>query len=102
MIEEIFNIVASIDKVTISTIVINFIPAFIFFSFHRYVIGIFSLFLACIFFYAKIQYHYYNIGDVAILWFIFNVGTACMLIHLSNEALNVRSDLKKLHNIFKK
>lgn len=102
MIQQILEIVASIDKITFSTIVINFIPAFIFFSFHRYFIGLFSLFLACVFFYAKIQYHYYNEGDVSILWFIFNVGTASLLIYMSKESFNVNSDIKKLQKIFKK
>lgn len=84
----------SIDTLTQSTVIIYFLILVNFWISRLWVHFVVFLGLFAVFFWAKIQYHYYDVGDVAWAWLVFNGGTAFLIWTLSQTVKNY-SRIKK-------
>lgn len=91
---EILAMIGSIDAVTLATVAFYAIVPFVLFFAKLRVHAFFALMLFFVFLSAKIDYHYYQIGDVAWKWFVFNVGTGVLMLSMA-LALKKYSNLTK-------
>ena len=87
IVQTIMAVIQTIDILTLFTIVFYFFVPFVLLYARLYTHAFLAFLLFVVFFSAKIDYHFFEIGDVAWKWLVFNVGTGGLLLSL---ALNVQ------------